>query len=274
MQMPRFAIVLLLLSALLLTACPSPTPPVAPLDITTFSADPLTIKLGDSSTLLWAVTGEDVTLRISDGVGNVTGVSETVSPTETTEYTLTATNSAGSDTATARVVVNAPPFIESSFDGVVDEGWTINRAIPSNPGEGGSGGGSDNGYITSTPATNGLTSYYIAPLKYRTSWLEYGEISFDIFSSGGEYYTGAEAPKGDVYLANGSLTARRLLPKRPDTEWETFVIPLEDEGWIFSGGATLLSDILERVTSFQIRAEYGSGADVSGLDNVRVGPSD
>jgi hypothetical protein len=43
-----------------------------------------------------------------------------------------------------------------------------------------------------------------------------------------------------------------------------------DGDWTFSGGATRLEDVLANVTGLEIRAEYGDGADESGLDNVEL----
>ncbi|MCZ7570512.1 MAG: hypothetical protein M5U01_18250 [Ardenticatenaceae bacterium] len=71
--------------------------------IASFSAAPATIDPGGTSTLSWSVIGA-TGLTISPGVGAVSGTSVTVSPRQRTEYTLTATNAAG--TATARTVVD------------------------------------------------------------------------------------------------------------------------------------------------------------------------
>ena len=74
---------------------------------------------------------------------------------------------------------------------------------------------------------------------------------------------------GDVFLANGGLTAQRLFDGRPPEDWKTFEVPLSDDGsWILGGGAQHLTDVLTNVTDFQVRAEYGVGDDTSGLDNV------
>src|SRR6185437_12449026 len=63
--------------------------------ITSFTASPLSITSGQSSTLSWTVTGS-TSITISSGIGDVTGkTSIVVSPTVTTTYTLTASNSAG-----------------------------------------------------------------------------------------------------------------------------------------------------------------------------------
>lgn len=78
------------------------TIPPAPV-ISSFTANPLTIITGGSSTLAWAVSGA-TSLSIS-GLGTVTGTSTTVSPTTTTTYVLTASNGGGSATANATVAV-------------------------------------------------------------------------------------------------------------------------------------------------------------------------
>jgi hypothetical protein len=73
----------------------------------TFTADPSTISAGGSSTLSWSVTGVDfVTI---DPISEVfsTG-SMIVSPAKTTVYRLTATNAAGTATATVIVTVPSP----------------------------------------------------------------------------------------------------------------------------------------------------------------------
>lgn len=77
-----------------------------PPNITSFTASPSTINQGGSSTLSWTVSGEVTSLSINQSVGDVTGQSsKSVSPGSTTTYRLTATNGAGSDTATVKVTV-------------------------------------------------------------------------------------------------------------------------------------------------------------------------
>jgi hypothetical protein len=76
--------------------------------IVQFSASPLTILSGQSSTLLWVV--DNSTSQTITNLGTVVAAgSQSVTPTATTTYTLTATNSAGSVTATATVTVNQIP---------------------------------------------------------------------------------------------------------------------------------------------------------------------
>ncbi len=72
-----------------------------------FSASPMTIAAGSSSTLLWNVQNA-TSVSISGGVGNVSlAGTQSVSPTTTTTYTLTATNAAGNVTSQATVNVTA-----------------------------------------------------------------------------------------------------------------------------------------------------------------------
>ncbi len=73
--------------------------------ISGFTASPLTITAGQSSTLSWAVSGAG-NIIISPAIGIVTGSSLVVTPTQTTTYTLTATNTAGANFATITITVS------------------------------------------------------------------------------------------------------------------------------------------------------------------------
>ncbi len=84
-----------------------PPPPASPV-ISSFTATPGSIQLGQSATLNWSVTGA-TSLSVAPGPGSVTGSSVSVSPNATTTYTLTATNSGGSVTATTTVTVTSTP---------------------------------------------------------------------------------------------------------------------------------------------------------------------
>ena len=72
--------------------------------ISSFRAEPATIAPGETSTLSWEVSGA-TSISLAPGIGEVTGSSTSVQPSETTEYTLTATNATGEDTATTTVTV-------------------------------------------------------------------------------------------------------------------------------------------------------------------------
>jgi len=74
--------------------------------VSSFNSAPGHIAPGATSTLNWIVTGA-ATVSINPDVGNVSlSGNRVVLPAKTTTYTLTATNAAGSVTATAQVVVS------------------------------------------------------------------------------------------------------------------------------------------------------------------------
>jgi peptidoglycan-associated lipoprotein len=92
---------------------PPPPPPAekpAPAQPTvTLSADPSSIKKGESSTLSWTSTNA-TQLTVAPEVGTVNAQGSTqVSPSDSTDYTITASGPGGSATASARVSVSAPP---------------------------------------------------------------------------------------------------------------------------------------------------------------------
>ena len=88
---------------------PSPTPAVNPPTIKSFVSSPTTITAGQSTLLSWTVVGAS-TISVDNGIGDVsTLTSKSVSPAQTTTYTLNATNAGGSSTASVTVTVNVPP---------------------------------------------------------------------------------------------------------------------------------------------------------------------
>jgi hypothetical protein len=73
--------------------------------IVRFDASPNQIAAGQSATLTWVVQGA-TSVSINNGIGSVAATgSTTVSPAQTTTYTLTATGPSGNVTATATVTV-------------------------------------------------------------------------------------------------------------------------------------------------------------------------
>ena len=115
-QMKWITLIFALSAVLFLGAChkkaapppppPPPPPPAAP--TASLTANPNSIQKGQSTTLSWETSNAtDVSI---DGIGAVqpTG-SQSVTPTDSTTYTLTAKGPGGTQTATARVTVTAPP---------------------------------------------------------------------------------------------------------------------------------------------------------------------
>lgn len=114
-----YAVMLTILGAvLLLASChkkkvapppPPPPPPVTPAPTVNLTATPDTIQKGESSTLSW--TSEHATeLDLEPSIGSVSEQgSRSVSPEESTTYTITAKGPGGTTTATARITVTLPP---------------------------------------------------------------------------------------------------------------------------------------------------------------------
>ena len=80
-----------------------PDPPT----IRSFTATPSDIFSGTNSSLIWSALNA-TTVSIDQGIGNVSSSgTQEVGPTETTSYTLTATNSDGTVTKSCTVTVKA-----------------------------------------------------------------------------------------------------------------------------------------------------------------------
>jgi hypothetical protein len=96
-----------------------------------FQATPPIITGGGSSLLTWC-TVAGTTYRVTPGPGIVTGGSLSVTPSITTTYTLTASNSTGIVTNFATVIVNPCGFASvSNWDGTIN--FTYNLAPSSGP---------------------------------------------------------------------------------------------------------------------------------------------
>jgi peptidoglycan hydrolase-like protein with peptidoglycan-binding domain len=124
------------------TTCESSGPPV----INSFTANPSSITSGNSSLLSWSVFGASST-TLDNGIGDVSDqTSTTVSPSQTTTYTLTVTDSAGSST-TAQATVSVTPASSGSGGG---------------GSSGGGGGGGGGGYyfppVSTTSTASSTTS--------------------------------------------------------------------------------------------------------------------
>ena len=91
--------------------------------INSFLANPPTINEGESSTLNWSVTDAD-TVTIDHGIGAVALAGTIiVNPITNTTYILTATNSAGSVTATMNITVNPIPTLIISQTEGTSKAW-------------------------------------------------------------------------------------------------------------------------------------------------------
>jgi peptidoglycan-associated lipoprotein len=127
-RMKWFVLVLALSGLVMLGACkkkvaptPPPPPPPPPAPTASISVSPSTIQAGQSASLTWQTSNAtDVSI---DGIGAVQpNGSQTVSPTDSTTYHLTAKGSGGTQEATARLTVaQAPPPPPPPTPSVSDE---------------------------------------------------------------------------------------------------------------------------------------------------------
>jgi len=86
----------------------APAPPAAQPTVT-LNASPTSINSGQQVTLSWSSTNA-TDLDVQPGIGKVAPQGSTpVTPTQSTDYTITASGPGGSATATAHVDVNAAP---------------------------------------------------------------------------------------------------------------------------------------------------------------------
>lgn len=89
-------------------AAPAPPPP-PPQPTVTLQATPGNVQRGQSTTLQWSSTNA-TSLTLAPGVGMVSPEGNTsVTPTDSTTYTITAMGPGGSASANARVTVSVPP---------------------------------------------------------------------------------------------------------------------------------------------------------------------
>ena len=114
-SMRWLVLIVALSAALMLGACgkkktppPPPPPPPPPAPTASISVDPSSIQPGQSATLTWQTSNAtDVSI---DGIGAVQpNGSQSVSPSDSTTYHLTAKGAGGTQEATARLTVTQPP---------------------------------------------------------------------------------------------------------------------------------------------------------------------
>lgn len=117
-----------------------PAIPTEPPVIASFTATPAEIATGESARLTWSVADYE-TLTIDRGVGSVALIPGAagvfVRPSQTTEYTLTATNAIGSSTRTVTVVTHAVPSIRHftatpakiAAGGTATLSWEVDDAV-------------------------------------------------------------------------------------------------------------------------------------------------
>ncbi len=170
---------------------PSPSAPV----INSFSANPNAIVAGQVSTLSWNVSGA-TSITINNGVGDVTALtSKMVVPSSTTQYTLTAINSAGSKTAPVTVTVNSSSPSPSPSVSL----WPSTAVPPM--------------YLTVGGAVE-------LGLKFRSDVA--GKVTGIRFYKN-SYNTGVHS--GSLWSANGQLLASGVFSNETATGWQMLTFP-------------------------------------------------
>ncbi len=101
---------------------PPPTPAAPPARPTVnLQASPTTIQRGGSATLTWSSTNA-TTLSISPGIGNVSAEgTQSVTPSDSTTYTLSASGPGGNADATVHITVSAPPAMAKAPEPTLQE---------------------------------------------------------------------------------------------------------------------------------------------------------
>jgi peptidoglycan-associated lipoprotein len=114
-QAKWFTLLMILGAVMMLGACkkkvtppPPPPPPPPPAPTATISVNPSSIQQGQSASLTWQTTNAtDVSI---EGIGAVQpSGSQAVSPSDSTNYNLTAKGAGGTASATTRLTVTPPP---------------------------------------------------------------------------------------------------------------------------------------------------------------------
>ena len=140
--------------------------------IDSFTGNPRTIVLGGESTLSWSVSGADA-VTIDHTIGNVDlSGTRTVSPTRTTTYTLTASNEAGSRTASVEVAVPVVyDFVAQASHSLTV--WRSGAGTLAFPGAGGDNRGFAR-YLTNAVLEDNRT--YDRVLQTHPQWVDDGYI--------------------------------------------------------------------------------------------------
>jgi len=98
-----------------------PPPPPTPAPTADITANPGAIQQGQSSTLSWTTTNANQVMITGLGTVSANG-SRSVTPTRSTDYTITATGTSGASVqATTRVTVTEPPPPPSAAPSTTDE---------------------------------------------------------------------------------------------------------------------------------------------------------
>lgn len=229
-------------------------PPGSPV-ITTFISNPSTIETGDSSTLVWSVTGAD-SISIFLGTDNASNLISSgaleVKPTSTTTYTVSATNSAGVITAQTTVYVISPEqsLVFEAEPGYIDEGQSSTLTWTLIGGESvfidqGIGESTSSGSVIVTPSATTmytLTSDTIT-LTATVTVVKSGSPLIESFTadpleiSSGEFSTLQWNIPGAMFVsinpAVGAVSSTGVIRVRPEQTTTYTIMALNNNGYVY-----------------------------------------
>ena len=135
--------------------------------------------------------------------------------------------------------------------------------------------GNPGGYIRVVDSGSGEVMYWTAPSKFLNdqSALYRGSLQFDYQQSDVDNQI---ATTDDVTLEGAGIRLVFDVPGNPGTSWTHIIVPIDEQaGWLIENTKKAptqlqMQQVLANLTLLQIRAEYRSGFDVDGLDNVEL----
>lgn len=245
------------------------------------------IQLG-STAFMQAEPSDDMEISVIEGqaVVSAQGVTETVNAGLQTGVSLDSSGKADgppeppapydSDTLRVLPVTNlirsvgiAKVLLNSTF-AQDEEGWGIfndGTPITYNPAD-----ATSDGFICSDDTSQGVWWYFQSPTAWAGDYSEAydGNLSFTLKQSADKPEDDAE----DVFLTGGGLTLSYDTPENPGTDWTTYIVPLNESGWLNEDGSPATRDqmltVLQALAEVKIRGEYFTGGDTGCLDSAQL----
>lgn len=177
-----------------------------------------------------------------------------------------------------------PAAVASTFDGST-EGWQVVSFSDNGPYEAPlsasapelrAADGNPGGCLSS-PDTGPGNFFWQAPEAFLGQRADFygGRLRYDLKSEGGDTFDEA-----DVILVGGGLVLVYDQPQTPTERWQTFSVPLTEQGWAKGkvGGEPVTPAEFRRVlgslTALRLRGEFRWGAETGSLDNVVLAAPD
>jgi Laminin B (Domain IV)/PEP-CTERM motif len=169
---------------------------------------------------------------------------------------------------------SAVPTISSTFDSDA-QGWTVENDYTLTYH---STGGNPGGYVLGTDAGQGSTGYFVAPSAYLGNKSAYlgatlsYQLDFIPVSGGGSPNTTAITTEDVILTGVGGASVSWTSTVDPSLHpniWQTYSVVLNSTN--FTGGD--IATVLGNLTKIEILAEFISGTESEGLDNVSLTPA-